>query len=304
MRKRPRENEVNYWPGVADCMLGLFMIALILGITNKVIELIPETTGGGIMITREDLARYESLETELDKEKNARQKLEDLILEITKERDDLLKENSKLKATIADLNERIKGLKDENDKLKGENDKPPILVVDATQVSFDQGKANLQRSHIVTLEKDVFSELLRIVNKYISVDTIEIIGHTDRSSIGGKSNLDHNLLKALKGNDASILTAGSNADLGLMRAIAVKHSWDQWLRKEGMNLPRPIMVRCYSAAQGIPPVSKKEDWFASQARRIEIRFTQLEEIKNAENIKPLKEKNSKDIEEMNKEEAK
>ena len=77
MRKRPRENEVNYWPGVADCMLGLFMIALILGITNKVIELIPETTGGGIMITREDLARYESLKTELDKEKNARQKLEE-----------------------------------------------------------------------------------------------------------------------------------------------------------------------------------------------------------------------------------
>jgi outer membrane protein OmpA-like peptidoglycan-associated protein len=257
------------------------------------------------------------LETELNKEKSELQKAEDLLVKITKERDDLLKEKSKPNAIIADLNERIKKLnaeidklkaeidklKGENDKLKGENDKPPILVVDAMQVSFEKGKAELERIHRETLQKDVFSELLNIVEKYKSVDTIEIIGHTDRSSVGGKSNLDHELLKALKGDENSLLTAGSNADLGLMRAIAVKQEWDKWLKKEGIILPRPIKVRCYSAAQGIAPASKNGKFFASQARRIEIRFTQLKEIKNAENLEIMKDGDSTVIEEMDKKEG-
>ena len=280
MRKRPRENEVNYWPGVADCMLGLFMIALILGITTKVVELIPETTGGGILIRREELVRYKSLEAELDKEKNARQKAEERLVKITKERDDLLKENSKLNAIIVGLEKRIKELETENDRLKGENDKPPILVVDATQVSFEKGKAELQPTNIKTLRKNVFSELLRIVENYKSVDTIEIIGHTDWSPVGGNSNLDGELLRALKGDEVSILNAGSNADLGLMRAIAVKQEWDKWRHD---RLSREIQVRCYSAAQGIDPPAIKGKIFANQARRIEIRFTQLKGIKRAEN---------------------
>lgn len=281
MKKRPRENEVNYWPGVADCMLGLFMIALILGITNKVIDLIPNTTGG-IILTQEEIDNYKSLEKELNKTKENLKIVEDLLAKITIERDDLLKEKLKFKTIIADLNEQIKKLKIEidnlkvdNEKLKGENDKPPILVVNATEVSFEKGKADLQRIHKETLQKDVFTKLLAIVEKYKSVDTIEIIGHTDRSSVGGKSNLDNELLNALNGEEDNILTAGSNADLGLMRAITVKQQWDQWLKNKNKKLPRLIKVRCYSAAQGIAPQTVNGKFFASQARRIEIRFTQL-----------------------------
>lgn len=284
MKKRPRENEVNYWPGVADCMLGLFMIALILGVTNKVIDLIPETTVGGILLTQKEFDAYQLLKIEIDQEKKLRQEAEDHLMKITKEHDSLLKENSRLEENIADLNEQIIKLNTEIDKLKGVHDKPPILVVDAMKVSFDKGKADLQGIHRKTLQKDVFTELLNILEKYKSVDTIEIIGHTDRSSVGGKSNLDHELLKALKGNENILLTAGSNADLGLMRAIAVKQEWDKWLSKEGMNLPRSVKVRCYSAAQGIAPKSKNGKFFASQARRIEIRFTQLKEIKSVKNF--------------------
>jgi flagellar motor protein MotB len=306
MKKRTRENEVNYWPGVADCMLGLFMIALILGITNKVIELIPETPGDTVMITRKQFSQYESLKSELEKEKIARQnaenklakletelnivkselqKTQELLLKITNERDDLLKENLKADALIADLNKQIEklkteieNLKSENDKLQGENGKPPILVVDATEVSFEKGKADLQRIHRETLQKDVFTKLLTIVEKYKSVDTIEIIGHTDWSPVGGNSNLDHTLLKALEGNEINALNAGSNADLGLMRAVAVKQEWDQWMSD---RLPRKIQVRCYSAAQGIDPPSVNGKIYANQARRIEIRFTQLK--KNSKN---------------------
>jgi len=136
MKKRPQENEVNYWPGVADCMLGLFMIALILGITNKVVDLIPNTTVGGILLTPREINKYKSLEKELNKTKEKLQIIEDLLAKITIERDDLLKEKSKFKTIIADLNEQIKKLKIEIEYLKGKNDKPPILVVDAMEVSF------------------------------------------------------------------------------------------------------------------------------------------------------------------------
>jgi flagellar motor protein MotB len=285
MKKRPRENEVNYWPGVADCMLGLFMIALILGITTKVIELLPGP-GDKVVISqaeydgfRKDAERLKTIEAELKQETDARKKVESLLVKITQERDDLLNENSKLKASVAMLERQIEylmieneRLKDENDRIKGENDKPPILVVDATQVSFEKGKAELQTINSRTLREDVFTELLSIVEKYKSVDTIEIIGHTDWSPVGGNSNLDVELLKALKGDQISRLRAGSNADLGLMRAVAVKQEWDKWRKN---RLPRNIQVRCYSAAQGIDPPAINGKIYANQARRIEIRFTQL-----------------------------
>jgi flagellar motor protein MotB len=259
-------------------MLGLFMIALILGITTKVIELLPGP-GDTVVISkadydgyRKDAERLKTIEAELKRETDARKKVESLLMKITQERDYLLSENSKLQARVADLERQIKDLKVENDRLEGENDKPPILVVDATQVSFEKGKAELLPINAKTLRKDVFTELLDIVKKYKSVDTIEIIGHTDWSPVGGTSNLDGELLKALKGNEISILSAGSNADLGLMRAIAVKQEWDNWREN---RLPREIQVRCYSAAQGIDPPAINGKINANHARRIEIRFTQL-----------------------------
>jgi flagellar motor protein MotB len=259
-------------------MLGLFMIALILGITTKVIELLPGP-GDTIVISKvnydgyiKDAERLKIIETELKQERDARERAESLLAKITQERDSLLNENSKFQATITELKKQIEELKAEIDNLKGENDKPPILVVDATQVSFEKGKAELLPINAKTLRKDVFTELLDIVKKYKSVDTIEIIGHTDWSPVGGKSNLDGQLLKALKGDEISILSAGSNADLGLMRAIAVKQEWDSWRQN---RLPRKIQVRCYSAAQGIDPPAINGEIYADQARRIEIRFTQL-----------------------------
>ena len=69
------------------------------------------------------------------------------------------------------------------------------------------------------------------------------------------------------------LTAGSNADLGLMRALAVKEEWVKWLTKK--HVSREIHLRCYSAAQGIPPAMVNGTVLDEMARRIEIRFTQL-----------------------------
>jgi flagellar motor protein MotB len=285
-------------------MLGLFMIALILGITTKVVELLPGP-GDTIVVKKADYVGYkkdsdrlEAIEAELNNERDARKKAESLLAVMTQERDHLLNENMKLLARITELERQIKELESENETLRGDNDKPPILVVDATQVSFEKGKAELLKIHERKLRKDVFSELLTIVKKYKSVNTIEIIGHTDRSPVGGKSNLDYDLLKALKGEKINILTAGSNADLGLMRAIAVKQAWNQWLKGDEIELPRPIMIRCYSAAQGIAPAAIDGKFLADQARRIEIRFTQLKALEEGEDIEWPMDWDSTDEEKM------
>ena len=188
----------------------------------------------------------------------------------------VLEEGASPKDTVLSLEETARDVVDELEKLKvlkkELNDKPPILVVDATQVSFEKGKAELLPHNANKLRNNVFTKLIDIVERYKSVDTIEIIGHTDSSPVGSNSNIDSELLKALKGHAISMLSAGSNADLGLMRAIAVKQDWDDWRQN---RLPREIQVRCYSAAQGIDPSAVNGKINEDQARRIEIRFTQL-----------------------------
>lgn len=119
------------------------------------------------------------------------------------------------------------------------------------------------------------------------MDTLEIVGYTDGSPVLSQSNLDESIASHFAGsNNFSTMTAGSNCDLGLMRALAIRKAWKDWLRKEGKsNLNDRIDIGCYSAAQTVPPMlskaaidpSEKSNWLSpnQDARRIEIRFTQL-----------------------------
>jgi outer membrane protein OmpA-like peptidoglycan-associated protein len=76
------------------------------------------------------------------------------------------------------------------------------------------------------------------------------------------------------------LQAGSNADLGLMRALAVVQQLRNIQVKE-KKLPG-LSFRAYSAAQLILPsgefavMARQED---QRRRRIEIRFTRLGQVK-------------------------
>jgi hypothetical protein len=113
------------------------------------------------------------------------------------------------------------------------------------------------------------------------VDTLEILGHTDGVPVGGNGgNMDKKLAGVFNaGLAVAKLEAGSNVDLGLMRALAIRESWMKWIKMKHQNNPRllDVNVRCYSAAQTIPPIAgmpiTAED--NPVARRIEIRFTQL-----------------------------
>ena len=119
------------------------------------------------------------------------------------------------------------------------------------------------------------------------VDTIEIIGHTDGDPVTKKGNLDQILPRFLSGKDKNIknLVAGSNNDLGLLRALAIKQAWMNYVEKKERDDLRGIEIICFSAGQTQPLLSegddpetylknpetyrKKEQNF----RRIEIRLT-------------------------------
>lgn len=121
--------------------------------------------------------------------------------------------------------------------------------------------------------------------KEFNINTVEIIGHTDEQPISSvTSNLDNNLETAA-GSQGSVsnLNAGSNADLGLMRSLAVVKELLKIQQTEG-RMPG-VKFRAYSAAQLIlpsgefAPIPTQPRQTDPTRRRIEIRFTRLGEVR-------------------------
>ena len=180
---------------------------------------------------------------------------------------------------IDDLITTIEGLGQQNKDLRKVVDKPPIIKLDDGGFKFPRGVATLPPRFIRKLHRQVFPAMKDVLQKYEVIDTLEIIGHTDGVPVGGPGNMG-NMIPQVINNGAGVakLKAGSNADLGLMRALAIREAWKQWVDQQ-FNEPKlqNIEIRCYSAAQTIPPklgqpIIKKP---LAAARRIEIRFTQL-----------------------------
>jgi hypothetical protein len=126
------------------------------------------------------------------------------------------------------------------------------------------------------LENEKIPEIKKALTCF-GVDTIDIIGHTDGQPNSGSGNLDSAFLTG-KGalNLRRELRAGSNVDLGLLRAIAVQRALESKISKQIPN----VLYRVYSAGSIInvdgvmEPVTNRDD---KQRRRIEIRFTRTRE---------------------------
>lgn len=153
---------------------------------------------------------------------------------------------------------------------------PPIFTIDESGTyRFPSGSAELPEALVAYINQDLVAKIVNHVKDY-QVDTIEIIGHTDGQVNGAVvSNLDQNLeLVATKRRPLSSLIAGSNADLGLMRAVAVSNQLQ--LSPSLRNLE----FRAYSAAQLVSPqgglavISRRSD---GSRRRIEIRLRRLKQ---------------------------
>jgi flagellar motor protein MotB len=157
---------------------------------------------------------------------------------------------------------------------------PPILVIeDEGAYRFASGSAEIPPKMEIYIRNKIVAEIERNTKRY-GINVVELIGHTDGQANGsGTSNLDINLEKVANANlPVRNLMAGSNADLGLMRALAVVRLLRDIQTKNGRL--KGLTFRAYSAAQLIlphgdfAPVDRTPD---ATRRRIEIRFTRLGE---------------------------
>lgn len=162
------------------------------------------------------------------------------------------------------------------------NEKPPIVPLpDSEKFRFTTG------GYTLTLEfkTALFNEKVPLIRNYLrcyGVDTIEVVGHTDMQPNDGRSNLDFTLSNqnlAFKNKD---LKAGSNLDLGFLRALSVRNALEAKLKPDFPD----IIYRVYSAGSFIDPVAdnllpaaKLDD---KSKRRIEVRFTRT----NDRSLKP------------------
>ena len=145
----------------------------------------------------------------------------------------------------------------------------PIVIDESSgKFKFKSGSAELNPE----LKKYISTTIIPVINKNLSereIDFIQIIGHTDGQGNNPNSNLDKTLEEVSQGiKPVSRLKPGSNADLGLMRALSVV----QELQNAGLQ---NVKFRAYSAAQlylpsgDLSPLNRQPD---ETRRRIEIRF--------------------------------
>ncbi|MEA5550710.1 flagellar motor protein [Anabaena cylindrica UHCC 0172] len=169
----------------------------------------------------------------------------------------------------------------QNKTTKSSTDTPPIIIIkDEGDYRFTSGSAEIPQKMSNYILKQIVPEIENRTKQY-GINVVEIIGHTDGQPNGNlASNLDVNLEKVVGGSlSVGQLQAGSNADLGLMRALSVVKVLRD-IQKEESRL-QGLSFRAYSAAQLILPtgqfagIARKED---VTRRRIEIRFTRLGEV--------------------------
>jgi flagellar motor protein MotB len=172
--------------------------------------------------------------------------------------------------------ERFRNVALNNELEAFQRDKPPIIDLDeARNYTFQSGSAELSPDFKKKIIEEIIPKLTRILDKY-NVDVIEVIGHTDGQPVNTKqSNLDQVLEDVvLENKPIESLVYGSNAEIGLIRAIAV----GKFIKNNAEGKLKEITFNFYSAAQLIPPngdlrtINRNDD---AKRRRIEIRFTKL-----------------------------
>lgn len=264
MSRRWRETEeeqLNIWPSFTDLMSNAFMIMSLFLLLALFKSLFLKTTAEETEI---NLTQTEQQVLALQRELRDKNR----ELQISQRQVNQFKQQTEeLNTEITDLNTEIETL-----KLA-----PPVVVIENSgDLQFDSGSAQISknlRNYIRTDLVDRIEEITAQRDIYI----VEIIGHTDgQATVEGESNLDTNLEAVAQGEKpTSQLRAGSNADLGLMRALEVIKEL-QAVQKQGRLTG--IQFRAYSAAQLLlpsgefAPPTREAD---ASRRRIEIRFSPL-----------------------------
>ncbi|RYZ71292.1 MAG: hypothetical protein EOP09_04855 [Proteobacteria bacterium] len=176
------------------------------------------------------------------------------------------------------LRKRLKELEDE---MKRRPDKPLVFPLEeASGYAFALGHAELPPGFGEKLEQDIVPKIRAIVEEY-PIEVMEIIGHTDGTPKSGASNLDALLTGFEFGASSAAvierLEAGSNADLGLARALSVGTFLMNSFTKSDSPRLQALVCRVYSGAHLISPVENIVQGGLNAdtpaRRRIELRFT-------------------------------
>ena len=290
---RRRSSDFNFWPSVADIMLVAFIILLGLWFGNQSLTKLEDVTGsGGIRITGDEHDEFNRLRTRLpDLERellNLRNENKQLRSDIGAKDEELARARDsiqKFELLVADLKSKIRNLDNALTKANALNNKPPNFPMEETKgYKFESGTAILESDFLTVLKQTGFKKIREALDRG-DVNTIEIIGHTDGTSVRSPkiSNLDDQLGHVLSGKKpVAVLKFGSNVDLGLVRAVAVRRVIEAWL-SEQKDLSGKIQVRCYSAANSVPLTDNLDEpkvFSGDEAsrRRLEIRFTHLDPV--------------------------
>jgi len=243
MKKRPRQidfdEELNVWPAFTDLMSNAFMILLLFLLIAILKSIFFQSTSNA---SQDEVAK-------------------------------LYKKLATLERNIKQKNKEINNLKKQTKSLKS----PPLIIIeDSPERNFKSSSAELSPGLRSFIETKLVNQIEDNTKKYPGY-IIDIIGHTDgQINAGSFSNLDTLLEKVAIGKEpVSRLQPGSNADLGLMRALAVVKVLQDIQKSKGSL--KGLKFRAYSAAQlflpqqrGYAPSNRNSD---ITRRRIEIRFT-------------------------------
>ncbi|KKZ13110.1 MAG: hypothetical protein TE42_01695 [Candidatus Synechococcus spongiarum SP3] len=153
-------------------------------------------------------------------------------------------------------------------------EKPPLISLTETDNSFrfPTGNYGLSQTFINALDVRYTTEIKPTIEAF-DVDVIEVIGHTDgQPSARRTSNLDRRLPTVALQGEFTGFQVGSNAGLGLLRAMAVSRYLQARLEEDQLA----VGIRPYSASSLLDPqgdFNPAPTVSDPTRRRIEIRFT-------------------------------
>ena len=275
-KRKIRSNEatetLNVWPSFTDLMANAFMIiSLFLLLTlfkSLFLKYAAEETEQNLSDTERQVRLLQrelaTLENELGESTSNVRQLKKTSSDLQRL---LLSSNQQSRSRIGILQSEIRRLKSA----------PPVVVIqDSGGYQFDSGSASLPEELKDYITMDLVDRIERI-SQQRNLYVVEIIGHTDGQVNFGNGNLDRQLEAVAQGRQpVDSLKPGSNADLGLMRALEVVKQLQAVQEQTGRL--RGVQFRPYSAAQLQLPTgdfaSPSRDPDANR-RRIEIRFSPL-----------------------------
>ena len=273
---------LNVWPSFTDLMANAFMIislflllalfkSLFLRYAAQETEQNLSDTETQVRLLQREIA---TLENELGESTANTRQLRQASAELQR----LLLDNKEKNRSQIDALERsrsqVNSLQSEVKRLKSA---PPVVVIqDSGGYQFESGSASLPNDLKSYITKDLVDRIERI-SQQRNLYVVEIIGHTDGQVNFGSGNLDQQLEQVAQGKQSvDSLKPGSNADLGLMRALEVVKQLQRVQQETGRL--KGVQFRPYSAAQIQLPsgeFANSDRQPDASRRRIEIRFSPL-----------------------------